>query len=177
MDTLASLKKTIREEIEKIWVNEPDDVAAIRLGFFPSGAGVYNQHFTVLIMLGSEARSLAIHTFSGLIAFADSGKFSLDQLKYLTKEMLRMTSGVMGYFGLRRFGDILDSFLKHLDEVDSITELHDLFEDLFTLTNRYQMWLYQTFPWYLSVLFPKKTPEDAQEYFSIAEKLKKEGFY
>jgi len=138
MDTLSELKTSIREEIKNIWINEPEDVRTIRHGFFPSGAGVYDQYFSVLVMLGSETRGLAIHTFSNLVAFADSGHFDLAQLRYMAKEMLRITSGVIGYFGLKRLGEILTSFLRHIDEVNSITELRGLFADLFTLSNRYQ---------------------------------------
>ena len=172
MDTISELKATIREEIEKTWIDEPEDVRTIRHGFFPSGAGAYDQYFSVLVMVGGEARGLAIHTFSNLVTFADSGQFDLDQLRYMAKEMLRITSGVIGYFGLTRLGEILTSFLRHIDEVNSITELRDLFADLFTLSNRYQMWLHQTFPWYLSVFFPTKTPEIVQEDLDIAQRLK-----
>jgi hypothetical protein len=175
MDTLSELKASIREEIENIWIDEPEDVGTMRHGFFPSGAGAYDQHFSVLVMVGSEARGLAIHTFSNLVTFADSGQFDLEQLKYMAKEMLRITSGVIGYFGLKRLGEILNSFLKHMDEVTSITELRDLFADLFTLSNRYQMWLHQTFPWYLSVFFPTKTLEIVQGDLDIAQRLRDEG--
>jgi len=175
MDTLSELKASIREEIENIWINEPEDVRTIRHGFFPSGAGVYDQYFSVLVMLGGEARSLAIHTFSNLVTFADSGQFDLEQLRYMAKEMLRITSGVIGYFGLNRLGEILTSFLRHIDEVNSITELRDLFADLFTLANRYQMWLHQTFPWHLSIFFPQKTLEKVQDDLGIAQRLREKG--
>lgn len=170
MDTLSDLKASIREEIERIWTREPEDVCAMRRGLFPSGAGVYDQYFSVLVMVGSETRNLAIHIFSNLVTFSDSGEFSVEQLQFLAKEMLRVTSGVMGFFGLKRLGEILTSFLKHIDEIDSITELRDLFADLFTLTNRYQMWLHQTFPWHLSVFFQKKNLETIQEDLAIAKK-------
>ena len=52
-----------------------------------------------------------------------------------------------------------------------LKELQALFEDLFTLSNRYQMWLHQTFPWKLSVFFPKKTLKDIQEDLVIAQRL------
>lgn len=174
MDTLSELKTSISEEIENIWINEPEDVRTMRHGFFPGGAGVYDQYFSVLVMVGSEARSLAIHTFSNLVTFADSGQFTLEQLRHMAKGMLRITSGVIGYFGLKRFGEILTSFLKHIDEVDSITELRDLFADLFTLSNRYQMWLHQTFPWHLSIFFPQKTLKKVQEDLAIAQSLTEE---
>ena len=174
MNTLEELHEAIRDEIDGIWTKEPEDIRALRRGFMPSGAGVYGQYFTVLVMLGSEMRSLAIHTFSGLVSFVDSERFNLEQLKYMTKEQLRVTSGVLEYFGLRRFGDILNAFLKHLDAVENLSELRELLQDMFTLTNRYQMWLYQTFPWHLSVFFPKKTIGDVNLDMTISQNLEKE---
>lgn len=171
MRSLAKLKKAIMEETEKIWVDEPQDVKEVRHGYLPSGAGVYDQYFSVLVMLGSETRNLAIHTFSSLTDFARSDRFDLDQLKYMTREMLRVTSGVLAYFGLKRLGEIISSFLLLLEDIEDKNEFQTMVEDLFTLSNRYQMWLYQTFPWHLSVLFPKFDPKQAAENQAILQQL------
>ena len=171
INNLMELKKAIKAEIDAIWTEEPDDVRKMRRGFFPSGAGVYNQYFSVLVMAGSEARNLAIHSFSNLVALADSDEFSLEQLKIMTREMLRLTSSVIGYFGLEQLGMILNSFLDNLDEIETKIELQELFADLFTLTNRYQMWMYQTFPWHLSVFFQKNTREQVDEDMQIVNRL------
>lgn len=175
MNSLSEVRLEIRAETERIWLEEPEDVKAVRRGFFPSGAGVYDQYFSVLIMMGGEVRNLAIHTFSSLVTFAASGRFDLEHLKYMTREMLRVTVGVIGYFGLRKFGAILNAFLEHLDEVMSVAQMKELLEELFTLSNRYQMWLHQTFPWHLSVFFPKKTLASVREDLAIAESLVKEA--
>ena len=171
MNDLMALKKTIKAEIDSIWTEEPDDVRKMRRGFFPSGAGVYNQCFSVLVMAGSEVRNLSIHSFSNLVALSDSNHFSLEQLKIMTREMLRLTAGVIGYFGLERLGMILNSFLNSLGEIANKTELQELLSDLFTLTNRYQMWLHQTFPWHLSVFFPKNTKNQVEADLEIANRL------
>lgn len=171
MQSLVELKKEIIEETEKIWIDEPQDVRAIRHGFFPSGAGVYDQYFSVLVMLGSETRNLAIHTFSTLVNFAQSEKLELDQLKYMTREMLRVTSGVLAYFGLKKLGEIISNFLLLLEEIEDKKEFRTIVQDLFTLSNRYQMWLYQTFPWHLSVFFPKNNQEKVKEEQTILKNL------
>jgi hypothetical protein len=172
METLSEVKTAINEEIDRIWLSEPEDIRTIRHGFFPSGVGTHGQYFSVLIMVGSETRNLAIHSLSNLVRFADSGQFSLEQLRYIAREKLRVTSNIIGFFGLRRLGEILTCFLEHIDEVDNVRELRELFADLFTLSNRYQMWLHQTFPWHLSMFFRKKTPEQVEEDLSIVKRLK-----
>ncbi|MBW2342392.1 MAG: hypothetical protein JRF50_19025 [Deltaproteobacteria bacterium] len=65
--------------------------------------------------------------------------------------------------------------MRHIDEVNSITELRGLFADLFTLSNRYQMWLHQTFPWHLSIFFPQKTLNKVQEDLGIAQRLEEKA--
>ena len=167
---LDGVRQAVRLEIERIWLNEPEDVAALRKGFIPSGAGAYGQYFSVLVMLGSEVRGLAIHAFSNLVTFAGSGRYDLAQLKDMAREMLRVTAGVVGYFGLRRFGEILGDFLEHLDEAGSVEEIQGLFDDLFTLSNRYQMWLHQTFPWNLSVFFPKRSQAQVEAELETARR-------
>jgi hypothetical protein len=169
---MKELKETIKTEIEAIWSDEPNDVRRMRRGFYPSGAGVYNQYFSVLVMAGSEARNLAIHSFSNLVALSESDSFSLEQLKIMTREILRLTAGVIGYFGLERLGMILNSFLNNLDEIETKSELQKVFKDLFTLSNRYQLWLYQTFPWHLSVFFQKNSKEQVEEDIEIVKQLK-----
>ena len=176
MHSLAELKKAIIQETKKIWVDEPDDVKAIRHGFFPSGAGVYDQYFSVLVMLGSETRNLSIHTFSSLIDFSRSDKFDLDQLKYMTGEMLRVTNGVLAYFGLKKLGEIISSFISLLEDIQDKNEYETLVEDLFTLSNRYQMWLYQTFPWHLSVFFPKNDKGKVEENQAVLKNLNVSDF-
>jgi Cucumopine synthase C-terminal helical bundle domain len=171
MKTVSELQSAIRAEIDAIDLDEPQDVRFIRRGFFPSEAGAYGQYFSVLVMLGSEVRNLAIHAFSNLVAFSRSDRFSLDQLKTMAREMLRVTTGVVAYFGLRRLAEILCAFLELLDEVKDKDELKGLFEELFTLCNRYQMWLHQTFPWHLGVHFPKKTKAQLEQDRQIARIL------
>ena len=69
----------------------------------------------------------------------------------------------------------MSAFLELIDQVGSIEELRDLFADLFTLSNRYQMWLHQTFPWRLSMFFPQKSLEKVQEDLHIAQSAAEKG--
>lgn len=171
MDRAGALKEAVRQETERIWLHEPEEVRALRLGLVASGAGVYGQVFSVIVMLGGEARNLAIHGFSNLVSFAASGRFDLDQLRYLTRETLRVTAGVIGYFGLKRLGGLLGEFLACLDEIDDTETMKALLEEFFTLSNRYQMWLHQTFPWHLAVHFPRRSPQELEEALELARRL------
>jgi hypothetical protein len=166
---LAALKGKIKEEIEKIWIDEPYDIYALKNGYIPSGAGVRDQYFTVLVMLSGLVRGLGIHTFPQLLEFARED-FTVKQLIFMTKSLIRVDCGVIEYFGLVTYGKILKDLYDCVDYVQSKEEFIDLMSSMFTLTNRYQLWLHQIFPWHLSIFFKKTSPEQLLEIHSKLNK-------
>jgi hypothetical protein len=165
---LEELKAEIEREIEKIWLDEPYDIYALKKGYLPSGAGIYDQYFSVLVMLGGEMRALGIHIFADLIEFARSSDFTLSQLKIMAKRMLKIDCNVIGYFGLRDYGEILNKFYMLIDDISTKEEFQSILGLMFTLTNRYQIWMHQIFPWGLSMFFKKRDPD---YYKTIHSKL------
>jgi hypothetical protein len=155
---ISTLRDKITEEIEKIWIDEPHDIYALKNGYIPSGAGVKGQYFTVLVMLGGLVRGLGIHTFPQLLQFAKED-FTLNQLIFITKSSIRVDCGVIEYFGLTTYGKILKDLYDCIDYVKSKEEFTDIMSSMFTLTNRYQLWLHQIFPWHLSIFFKKTSPD------------------
>ncbi|MDR2136807.1 MAG: hypothetical protein LBO68_00840 [Synergistaceae bacterium] len=150
------LKEDIERHLEEIWLDEPRDIADVRRGYFPEGAGIYGQYFSVLVMLGGEMRALGVHIFSDLLKFmADENLFSLVQLKKMIWEMLSIDAGVVGYFGLKEYGKLLVRYRELSQTIESKEDLKALTESLFALTNRYQLWMHQIFPWGLSQYFKK----------------------
>ncbi|MEW5919861.1 MAG: hypothetical protein AB1796_02695 [Bacillota bacterium] len=164
---VLSLLQEINAELEAIWLTEPPDLQRFRLGLLDTGAGVDNQYFTVWVMLGSEVRNLGVHSLADLRVFAVRQEFTLEMLKMMTRQMTGVGRGVIGYFGLKRYGELLNKFVASLDEVKAREEYCSLLDAMFTLTNRYQLWLHQTFPWYLAVHFPKVTPEQLRESLQL----------
>ncbi|NLJ79252.1 MAG: hypothetical protein GX329_07810 [Tissierellia bacterium] len=164
-DTLRELKQVIEKEIEDIWVTEPKDIYNIKNGYLGSEAGVYDQYFTPLVMLSGEVRALGIHTFSSLLDFSEKSEFTLDILKTMTKRMLKIDVGVIEFFGLKKYGRILTSFHDLVDSIEDKEEFKDMITLMFTLTNRYQMWLHQIFPWGYCMHMPKQGPKDYKEIY------------
>jgi len=163
MNQIAEFRARVQKHTEDIWVDEPKDIFLIKNGYIPSGAGRANQYFSPLVMLSGEVRALGIQIFPRLLEFARSGKFSLEQLKYMIDSMLRLDCGVIAFFGLREYGDMLVEFRKLSAEIETMEEMSGALEDMFTLTNRYQLWLFHIFPWYLSVHFPKTNRDELQK--------------
>lgn len=166
--TIGELIGEIKKEIENIWIDEPQDIFNIKNGYLGSDAGVYEQYFTPFVMLGGEMRCLGFHTFADLNDFSKRSEFTLDILKIMTKRMLEVDLGVISFFGLRKYGEILTNFNDLIDIICTKEEYQEIIKLMFTLTNRYQMWLHQIFPWGYCMFMKKKTPEDYKE---IHEKL------
>lgn len=164
-NTIDELVIEIKNEIKNIWVDEPKDVFNIKNGYLGSDAGVYNQYFTPLVMLGGEMRCLGFHIFADLNDFAKKTEFTLDILKIMTKRMLEVDLGVISFFGLKKYGAILANFNDLIDTINSKEQYSMVIKLMFTLTNRYQMWIHQIFPWGYCMFMKKKTPENYKEIY------------
>ncbi|MDW7669829.1 MAG: hypothetical protein SCJ93_13480 [Bacillota bacterium] len=156
---IDELINEIKKETQDIWVNEPLDIFNIKNGFLGSEAGVYEQYFSPLVMLSGEMRSLGIHTFADLNHFANHDSFDLEVLKIMTKRMIETDVGVISFFGLKRYGAILENFNELIDTIETKEKYIEVVKEIFTLTNRYQMWLHQIFPWGFSMNMKKKSPD------------------
>ncbi|WP_078592632.1 hypothetical protein [Evansella clarkii] len=159
-------KEEIETEIDKIWLKEPEDIYALKKGYLPSGAGIYDQYFSVLVMLGGEMRALGIHIFADLLDLAEHEEFHLSHLKIMVKRMLKIDCGVIGYFGLPVYGSLLNKYYISIDDVETKEEFLEVTQLMFTLTNRYQLWMHQIFPWGVSVYFKQRNPEDYKEVYN-----------
>lgn len=168
---MMDFKKRVMNHTDAIWVREPLDIYFLKKGYAPSGAGINNQYFTTTVMLSGEIRALGIHIFPELLKFSKSGHFTLEQIKEMLYSMLKVDCGVVAYFGLREYGHFLEEFRELSQKIEDLDTMVDLLGEMFTLTNRYQLWLHQIFPWYLSVHF-KKADLSATEAF--AAKMRQE---
>ncbi|WP_158736791.1 hypothetical protein [Alteribacillus sp. YIM 98480] len=174
LDKTLKFVEEVEAEIDHIWLEEPHDVFALKNGCLPSGAGIYNQYFSVLVMLSGEMRTLAIHIFADLIDLGKKQEFEMIHLRLMVKRMLTIDCGVIGYFGLPSYANFLDEYYDLVEKVETKDEFLKITKSMFTLTNRYQMWLHQIFPWSLSMFFKQKNPEEYKElYEKLTQKEKK----
>ncbi|TMW71188.1 hypothetical protein [Alteribacter natronophilus] len=175
MNEIVTFKKEVEEEITNIWINEPEDIFVLKKGYLPSGAGIYDQYFSVLVMLSGEMRSLGIHAFADLMAFAESPAFQMDQIRIMVKRILKIDCGVISYFGLPKYGGFLNRYYALIDTIETKEEFIDVTRSMFTLTNRYQMWLHQIFPWGISMFFKQKQPDDYKQTYETLKEVTEKG--
>lgn len=161
---LVKLQRAVEKHIDEIWVDEPLDITLLKNGYIKSGAGIKEQYFTTLVMLSGEVRALGIHIFPDLLYHANNATFSLSQLIDMTKKALEIDLGVIGYFGLETFGILLKEYYENLSLIQNKEEFVMLTKVMFTMSNRYQLWMHQIFPWKLSIFFPKADIQRMQEF-------------
>ncbi len=160
----------IQTETDAIWLMEPEDVRALRLGVLASDAGVYGQYFSPWIMVTGLVRSLAVIELAALVRLSHNPDFSVTQLRTMLGEMLTLSVGVIGYFGLPLLGVTLDAVKRTVDQIDEPADFTRLVTALMIYTNRYNLWLHQTFPWHLGMMYPKPSLHDAQGILDLAAK-------
>lgn len=165
---VSNFIESVEKETERIWLKEPEDIYNLKKGYLPSGAGIYNQYYSVLVMVSGEVRALGIHIFSDLLEFSGKSEFDLTHLKIMAKCMLKIDIGVISYFGLTLYGRHLEQYYNLIEGFNSKVEFIEATKVMFTYTNRYQMWLHQIFPWGVSTFFKQQTPE---KYNEVADKL------
>ena len=162
-DKLGLLLEKIEQHTKDIWAEEPRDIFRIKNGYFPSGAGIKDQYFTTIVMLSGEMRALGIHIFPDLIHYCVQNMVDFPKILNMTKRALQIDLGVISYFGLEEYGILLDEYFEALEEMENMEEYLCITKAMFTLTNRYQLWMHQIFPWYLSVHFPKLDVENTEK--------------
>ncbi|MFD1708826.1 hypothetical protein ACFSCZ_19305 [Siminovitchia sediminis] len=163
MSKVTRFIEAVEKETENIWLNEPEDIHLLKKGVLLSGAGIYDQYYSVLVMLGGEMRALGIHIFADLLEFSKEPAFDAAMLKKMAKRMLKIDVGVISYFGLFHYGKFLEELYEVLEDVTTKEEFTHLTQAMFTFTNRYQLWMHQIFPWSVSVFFKQQTPENLEE--------------
>ena len=167
--TVPQFIEYLEKQINEIWLDEPHDIFCIKNGYLGSEAGCDGQFFSPLVMLSGEIRCLGTHIFADLSVFCRQEQFTLDLLKIMLKRMISTDVGVIGFFGLRSYGETLKNLDALIEKIESKSQFEELIDKMFTLTNRYQMWLHQIFPWGFGKFMPRRSPE---QFAEIAAKLK-----
>jgi len=167
-DTIPQFIESVDRQIQEIWLDEPHDIYCIKNGYLGSEAGCDGQYFSPLVMLSGEIRCLGTHIFADLAVFCGQDGFTLDLLKTMLKTMISTDVGVVAFFGLRVYGETLKNLDKLIEQIESKAQFKEIVDKMFTLTNRYQMWLHQIFPWGFGKFMPRRSPE---QYAEIAAKL------
>jgi len=174
MREVSKLKREIDEEIQRIWLEEPEEIKRLFRGLIDSGAGSYGQYFTTLVFVDGEVRALGYLVFTGILRAIDDPDFDIVQIRKLSKMLVPVCAEFLGYCGLAQVWEFSRQFLELVDKVESREELRGLVRSLMLYVNRMHGWIHFYFPWGLGTQFRTKTEEDLEELKRLMTK-RKEG--
>jgi hypothetical protein len=174
MREVSKLKREIDEEIQKIWLEEPEEIKRLFRGLIDSGAGSYGQYFTTLVFADGEVRALGYICLTGILQAIDDSDFDMVHIRKLSKMLVPVCGEFLGYAGLPKVWEFCKRFLDLVDRVESRDELRGLVRSLVLYVNRMHGWMHFYFPWGLGTQFRTKTEEDLEELKKLITK-KKEG--
>jgi hypothetical protein len=161
MSKVTELRTDIEDETTRIWETEPDEIRAMRLGVFASGAGSYDQYFSNLVFVNGDMRALSTWiTPAVILRTLNDDDFSLEQAKKVFEWTNLVNVDFLAYCGFVKFGEFAHRIVDAYDEIETKEELNELLRAWYAYANRMYMWVHAAFPWGLGVAFPALTPDD-----------------
>jgi hypothetical protein len=161
------VKNKIDAEVEKIMVDEPEEIKKLRYGIVESEAGSFGQYFSTLVFLDGETRDLGIYCLYGLLRAADDPSFDLEHLKKLFDIYVLIGAEFIGYCGITKMWE----FTKDVKEsFPSLKKKEDFIEVVSSLTKyafRIQGWVHHYVPWGIGSCFPRRSKDDVREMFKL----------
>ncbi len=161
--TWEKVAAEIREETEKVWLEEPLEIARLRMGVSEFGAGTGNQMFAVIINLNGETRAFAVRVCFHLLKKVDHPDMGLEPLKMLAANFLPNNAGTMHFLGLKKIRVFSEEVLDVLDQVPSKEAFKELIGALYAYANRMMFWIHEITPHGLGIFYPKWTRETVGE--------------
>lgn len=163
MNKSMQLKKEIEDEIQAIWLKEPDEIKKLRMGLIDSGAGSYGQYFTTYFFVDGEVRALGYLSLTTILGAIGDSEFELPHIYKLSKSLLPVCAEFLEFSGLTKLGEFIRRYLAIMEEIDSREELKELVRSLVLYVNRMHGWVHFYAPWGLGTQFQFKTEEDVKE--------------
>ncbi len=152
----ADVRKKIETETTRIWSEESDDIARLRMGIVPGQAGSFGQYFSTLVFALTYTLALGEHVVYGLVKGADNEKITLQSLKELTKEHFVVgfrAPMFVGYVLAPKAETFAEDIVAALDTVETPADFKTLLGSYFTYLNILHWWLHVYFPWSLGGVF------------------------
>jgi hypothetical protein len=162
-DTVSDLIAQLDAETERIWLTEPSEIRALRLGVFPSGAGTHGQYFSNMVFVNGDMRALSSWITPAVILRAmDDDRFTLDQCKDLFAWTNMINADFLAYCGFVRYAELVHAIVGSFDDVASKDELVALLSAWYRYASRMYFWVHQVFPWSLGSAFPRPSQDDME---------------
>ena len=161
MGTWRELMDRIDRETERIWLTEPEELKALRLGLLKSKPGAYDQWWTALDFANGTIRDFSMYTMYPLLKSAMDGCMTLDQLKVLVKNMHPPVTDYLRYSNYLTLDAYDREFISLLDTFDTKEEFIEFYKTYVKYTNKLAAWSYHYMTWEVMALYPYRLRSDA----------------
>jgi len=167
-------KSEIERQIDRVWLNEPEEIQKIRWGVIDSGAGSGQQSFSVLVHLEAYLMLVGADVMYRFLKVSQYPDVELQTLTRMTREFLSATFNVFEFLtdlGLTNMHEIGQAYADSLDTLETKDEYVQLTGAMMTYVIRMHRWVHFIFPWNLGVAFPHRTPSEVASIAAIAGKI------
>lgn len=170
MKSWEKLKEEIANETKRIWLEEPDDLKKIRLGYIESEAGSYGQYFTTWDFVNGELRALGCYLVFGSLRAAQDPDFNLEQLKKMLVIYSKITADFLRYCGLKKMWKYTEAVYNELDNLETKEDFVELVSEYQRYLNQLVSWSHFYFPWGIGAIMPIKKKEEIIELAKLVGK-------
>ncbi|WP_455865114.1 cucumopine synthase-related protein [Pantoea agglomerans] len=137
------------QQREKIWFEQPAEIAALGRGEVPRGTGARGQYLSTIIFAEGEARTLADEMLWGVIRVAEDHPDSADlkTLQMIITEIIGYKADFFDFVSLPDAAKLLHTYVHVAAECQSLDELVRLSHAALSWANRLHMWVDFILPW------------------------------
>lgn len=160
-------KAIIDKEIDRVWLNEPEEIQKIRWGVIDSGAGSGEQSFSVLVHLEAYLMLVGADIIYRLLKISKYDDIQLGTMNRMTREFLTGSFNVFEFIadlGLPNMHQVGQMYSDALDTLQTMEDYVELTGTMMTYIIRMHRWIHFIFPWNLGVAFPHRKPAEVKAF-------------
>ena len=165
-------KAEIEQQIDRIWIKEPEEIQKIRWGVIDSGAGSGSQSFSVLVHLEAYLMLTGADIMYRFLKVSQYPETTLEGVVKMSREFVVGTFNTFEFLedlGLTGMHALGQRWADSLDTLSSKDEYVELTGAMMTYVIRMHRWIHYIFPWNLGVAFPHRTPSEITSISQIAK--------
>lgn len=159
-NTWKDLKVKIAKETERIWLTEPEDLKALRMGALANKAGSYNQWWTVIDFANGMIRDFSMYTMYPILKAVMDPIFTLDQAKLLVRTVHPPITDYLRYSNFITLDEFDREFISTLDTMETKEDFIEIYKEYVKYTNKLAAWSYHYMTWEVMALYPYRERSD-----------------
>lgn len=137
----------LHAETSRVWLDAPEELAAVYDGRIPSGAGSYGTVLTTMLFVNGETRPLGYNVYGGLIRAAHRGT-SIESLHRMVRILVGTPTEFLAYCGLQKLGAFTGRLLDCLDRLETRDDFVAVIAHMALYVNCLGGWNLHLFPWH-----------------------------